>query len=71
MLYPAGKELAARQPALLGCAENGLGLRDWLEGQGHTFVGELPAALACTALTARCKTGWDSGCQAWSAQCQG
>lgn len=38
MLYSAGQELAAARPELLGCAENGLGLRGWLEGLGHTFI---------------------------------
>lgn len=33
VLYSAGPETAQRQPKLLGCAENGLGLREWLEGQ--------------------------------------
>lgn len=38
VLYSAGQELAAARPELLGCAENGLGLRGWLEGLGHTFI---------------------------------
>src|SRR3954453_14475614 len=35
-LYPAPEGGAS--PALLGCAENALGLRDWLEGEGHQVV---------------------------------
>jgi formate dehydrogenase len=35
-LYPAPEGGAA--PDLLGCAENALGLRDWLEGEGHEVV---------------------------------
>lgn len=35
---PAGTELAARQPRLLGCKEHALGLRPWLESRGHTLV---------------------------------
>ncbi|KAK9474356.1 uncharacterized protein V1510DRAFT_374069 [Dipodascopsis tothii] len=37
VLYKAG-QAAKDQPRLLGCVENELGLRQWLEGQGHTFV---------------------------------
>ena len=37
VLYPGGAA-AAETPELLGCAENALGLRDWLEGQGHELV---------------------------------
>jgi formate dehydrogenase len=35
-LYPAPETGAS--PELLGCAENALGLRDWLEGEGHQVV---------------------------------
>ena len=35
-LYPAPEGGASEQ--LLGCAENALGLRDWLEGEGHELV---------------------------------
>src|SRR4051794_20249100 len=35
-LYPAPEGVASEQ--LLGCAENALGLRDWLEGEGHELV---------------------------------
>src|SRR4051812_32034699 len=35
-LYPAPEGGAS--PDLLGCAENALGLRDWLEGEGHQVV---------------------------------
>lgn len=37
VLYPGGEE-AAKEPGLLGCAENALGLRDWLESAGHELV---------------------------------
>ena len=37
VLYPGGAA-AAETPELLGCAENALGLREWLEGQGHELV---------------------------------
>src|SRR6476619_3739596 len=37
ILYPGG-EIAKNNPGLLGCAENSLGLRDFLEKQGHDFV---------------------------------
>ena len=36
VLYPGGE--AARNPDLLGCAENALGLRPFLEGEGHELV---------------------------------
>ena len=37
VLYPGG-EAAHEVPELLGCAENALGLRPFLEGQGHELV---------------------------------
>ncbi len=37
VLYPGGTA-AAETPELLGCAENALGLREWLEGAGHELV---------------------------------
>uniref|UniRef100_A0A383WFJ4 Uncharacterized protein n=1 Tax=Tetradesmus obliquus TaxID=3088 RepID=A0A383WFJ4_TETOB len=37
VLYKAG-ENGKRQPKLLGCVENELGLRSWLESRGHTFI---------------------------------
>ncbi|KAL6069455.1 formate dehydrogenase (NAD+) [Balamuthia mandrillaris] len=36
VLYPGG-EAARREPRLLGCAENGLGLREMLQSQGHEY----------------------------------
>lgn len=33
-----GGQHAVDQPGLLGTTENELGLRKWLEGQGHTLV---------------------------------
>ena len=37
ILYPGG-EAAKNNPGLLGCAENALGLRDFLESNGHELV---------------------------------
>ncbi|KNB04798.1 formate dehydrogenase [Fusarium oxysporum f. sp. lycopersici 4287] len=37
VLYPGGHH-ARDQPELLGCVENELGLREWIEEQGHTLV---------------------------------
>ncbi|MDA0265007.1 MAG: NAD-dependent formate dehydrogenase [Chloroflexi bacterium] len=37
VLYPGGPA-AAENPELLGCAEHALGLRQWLEAQGHELV---------------------------------
>jgi formate dehydrogenase len=37
VLYAGGKA-AKETPELLGCAENALGLRPWLEGMGHELV---------------------------------
>jgi len=37
VLYSGG-EIAKRTPALLGSAENALGLREFLAGKGHEFV---------------------------------
>ena len=37
VLYPGG-EIAKKTPELLGCAENALGLTDFLRSQGHEFV---------------------------------
>ncbi|KAL3153183.1 formate dehydrogenase (NAD+) [Trebouxia sp. C0009 RCD-2024] len=36
ILYKAGD--AAKEKRLLGCVENELGLREWLESQGHKFI---------------------------------
>lgn len=38
VLYPAGKELAAQHPELLGCAEHALGLKAFLSSRGHEYV---------------------------------
>ena len=35
---PQGKEHAKQEPRLLGTTENELGIRKWLEDQGHTLV---------------------------------
>ncbi|KAK2998876.1 hypothetical protein RJ639_023996 [Escallonia herrerae] len=37
VFYKANK-YAALNPNFLGCAENALGIRDWLESQGHQYV---------------------------------
>ncbi|TBU33860.1 NAD-dependent formate dehydrogenase [Dichomitus squalens] len=37
VLYKGG-EAATQEPRLLGTIENQLGLREWLEGQGHEFI---------------------------------
>jgi formate dehydrogenase len=37
VLYPGG-EIARKTPELLDCAENALGLTDFLGSQGHEFV---------------------------------
>ena len=37
VLYPGGPA-AAETPELLGCVENALGLRHWVESQGHELV---------------------------------
>ena len=37
VLYPGGPA-AAETPELVGCAENALGLRGWVESQGHELV---------------------------------
>jgi formate dehydrogenase len=37
ILYPGG-EAAKNNPDLLGCAENALGLRDFLERDSHELV---------------------------------
>lgn len=33
-----GKEHAKQEPQLLGTTENELGIRKWIEDQGHTLV---------------------------------
>lgn len=33
-----GKEYANKNPKFLGCAENALGIRDWLKEKGHQYV---------------------------------
>jgi formate dehydrogenase len=37
VLYKGGK-WAKEEPRLLGTIENQLGIREWLESKGHTFV---------------------------------
>lgn len=31
-------EYASKNPNFLGCTENALGIRDWLESQGHQYI---------------------------------
>ena len=38
VLYPAGEKTAKEHPDLLSCAENALGLREFLESLGHEYV---------------------------------
>lgn len=33
-----GKDHAATNPNFLGCTENALGIRDWLQGKGHHYI---------------------------------
>ena len=37
ILYKGG-EAAKQEPRLLGTVENELGIRSWLESQGHTYI---------------------------------
>ncbi len=37
MLYKGG-EAAKQEPRLLGSVENQLGIREWLEAQGHEYI---------------------------------
>ncbi|GAA0149775.1 dehydrogenase [Lithospermum erythrorhizon] len=33
-----GNEYAAKNPNFVGCVENALGIREWLESQGHQYI---------------------------------
>jgi len=37
-VFYKANEYAAMNPNFLGCAENALGIRDWLESQGHEYI---------------------------------
>ncbi|KAL5704173.1 formate dehydrogenase [Ranunculus cassubicifolius] len=37
-VFYKANEYASKNPDFLGCAENALGIRDWLESQGHQYV---------------------------------
>ncbi|KAL3813787.1 hypothetical protein ACJIZ3_015055 [Penstemon smallii] len=37
-VFYKGNEYASKNPNFLGCVENGLGIREWLESQGHQYI---------------------------------
>ncbi|KAI3990304.1 hypothetical protein MKX01_037643 [Papaver californicum] len=37
-VFYKANEYASMNPNFLGCAENGLGIRDWLESKGHQYI---------------------------------
>lgn len=37
-VFYKGGEYADRNPSFVGCAEHALGIRGWLESQGHQYV---------------------------------
>lgn len=37
-VFYKANEYASMNPNFLGCAENALGIRDWLESQGHQYI---------------------------------
>ena len=37
-VYYKAHEYAEMNPNFLGCAENALGIRNWLESQGHEYI---------------------------------
>lgn len=37
-VYYKANEYATKNPNFLGCVENALGIRDWLESQGHQYI---------------------------------
>ncbi|GLT33274.1 hypothetical protein SLA2020_078760 [Shorea laevis] len=37
-VFYKGNEYAALNPNFVGCAENALGIRDWLESKGHKYI---------------------------------
>ena len=37
-VFYKGNEYASLNPNFLGCAENALGIREWLESKGHKYI---------------------------------
>lgn len=37
-VFYKANEYASANPNFLGCAENALGIRDWLESKGHQYI---------------------------------
>lgn len=37
-VFYKANEYASMNPNFLGCAENALGIREWLESQGHQYI---------------------------------
>jgi len=37
-VFYKGGEYADRNPNFIGCAEHALGIRGWLESQGHQYI---------------------------------
>jgi formate dehydrogenase len=37
-VFYKGGEYAAQNPNFVGCVENALGIRSWLESQGHQYI---------------------------------
>jgi len=37
-VFYKANEYATKNPNFLGCVENALGIRDWLESQGHQYI---------------------------------
>lgn len=37
-VFYKANEYASMNPNFLGCVENALGIRDWLESQGHQYI---------------------------------
>lgn len=37
-VFYKANEYAEKNPNFLGCLEHGLGIKNWLESQGHTYI---------------------------------
>lgn len=37
-VFYKANEYASKNPNFLGCVENSLGIRNWLESQGHQYI---------------------------------
>ncbi|PNX55078.1 formate dehydrogenase mitochondrial-like, partial [Trifolium pratense] len=37
-VFYKGNEYASSNPNFVGCVEGGLGIREWLESQGHEYI---------------------------------